>query len=243
MPINLLSVAFKHERRLRLVFDNGLAAGAFGLAPTFYTVTSSDNLGPSPAVTAALVIAGNANAVELALSADLAQGGLYQVSAIGVPAVDSSTTTAAATTAARFPIQQARLNQEVSSDDYASLIYGVDLAHNGTDYVETADGDLATVSGLSNASVAIRRRLAAAGLPWDPTYGPNLRRFVDGTQGALPLARGDIVRQCVADDRVQQAVATLNLVPTEPQNGYFDVNVTLIGGEVIQPIPVSVPTV
>lgn len=249
MAINLVSVLIRHERRLRLLFDNTLAAGAFGVGggvPAFYAVTSQDNLGSTPSVVAAYVLPSNPNSVELALSADIVGGALYLVSAVGTPCTDTSVAGAGATTLIRTGAPQTRTNQDSPADDYASLLYGTDLLHNGTDYVETVDGDLATVTGLSNVQAAVRRRLLGNGLPHDPTYGPYTRQYVDGVQGALPVLRLALIKQATADDRVLSADATLvvasaNSASNDPTQAWFDVSVKLLGAETIQSLSIAVP--
>jgi hypothetical protein len=236
MAINLLNTVPRHERRLRLLFDNTPAAGAF-TSTAWYTVTSQDNLGTSPPVNGAIAIIGSPNAVDLALGADLVGGGLYLVAVAGMPCIDSTTCTGSMLF--RFGHDLRKQNQEVPSDDYASLLYGVDLVWSQVDFVETTDGDLAVISGLANAQQAIRNRAFGAGLLWDRTWGAYARQYVDGTPGSMPNLKGDLVGQALADDRVKQADAQLSFDPNNPY-AYFDLNATLIGGETIAPISIQV---
>lgn len=215
----LVGVVVRHERRIRLRFDVELRAAAF--ASGFYVVTNRDGRGVSPQVVGALVVGADLHQVELALGADLAPGSLYEVRVTGALAVDGSTVDAST------PFRPGEPTVDVAKpagvDDLDALLYGVDLVHDGTDYVENADGDLASVSGIPNVEAAVQRRLFADGLPWDPTYGAKARRFVDGPAGALPPLRGALVQEALKDDRVAAADATL------APDGVFDVDVTPIG--------------
>lgn len=232
-----------HERRIRLVFDAPLGAGAFGTSAAvlaFYTLQNQDGLGPSTPTVAALILPGNANAVELAFGGDLAGGALYVVSAIGVPAVDTTVTDASSSTPFRFGTSQVRVNQEVPQDDYAALLYGVDLIHSGTDYLESSDGDLASVSGIPCVESDLRRGALSNGLLWDPTWGGFLRYYVDGVVGALPGAKQGLSRFFLKDDRVKAAGVTL-ITTADPTQATFDCQVTLIGAEILTAFSVQVP--
>lgn len=237
MAINLLSVVARHERRLRLVFDNAPAAAAF-TSTTFYTVTSTDNRGVSPTISGALAIASNPNAVDLALGADLVSGAQYLIAVTAMPAIDTSTCTGS--TPLRFGDAPTRTNQEIPVDDGDSLLYGTDLVFDATDFVETVDGDLDVISGLGNAQQAVRNRLFGEGLPWDPSWGAYPRQYVDGTPGSAPNLKGALIRQAYADDRVSAATAELSFDPNDPAVVYFDVLVTLIGGETLAPVSLKV---
>ena len=254
MSISLVSTIVKHERRVRLVFDNILAAGAFGTSAAtlaLYSLVNQDGLGPATNITAAFVVASSPAAVELSFGADLAQGALYQIGLASVPCTDAST--CSTTSQFRFGAQlQTRANQDVPLDDYASLLYGVDILHNGLDFVETTQGDLATVSGLSCVQLGLRRRCLFAGLTWDPTFGANPRQYVDGVQGAIAGLGPQLERQVLSDDRVKAAAATLYVsntpvtpsmtsayLPNDPSIAYYDVAATLIGAETLAPILVG----
>ncbi len=218
MSITLLTVIPRHERRLRLLFTNTLASGAF-TTPSLYTIANQDSAGISPDVAGLLVVSGSTNAVEIALDNDLVGGAQYLVSAVGVPAIDSSV-----------------------NDDLQSLLYGIDLVWTGSDYAEDASGDLSTISGLSNATQAISRRLQSDGLPWDDSFGAKPREFVDGAPGEMVSLRGALTRQTLLDDRVKSVVVSIEQDPEDPADTVFDIDVTMIGAEGRTQLQIQVPT-
>jgi hypothetical protein len=216
----LLGVVVRHERRLRLRFDTELAPAAFRRV-SFYRVTNGDGRGASPDVVGVLVVGADLHQVELALGSDLVGGALYEVAVDAVPASDASTATG---TMALRPAEPTRASSAVAAEDDAGvLLYGVDLLHDGGDYVEAEDGDLATIDGEANLDSALLRRMSSDGLLWDARYGAAPRRYVDGSPGALPTLRGALVAQALADDRVSAADAVLEA------DGTFEVTVTPAG--------------
>jgi hypothetical protein len=227
----LVGVVVRHERRVRLRFDVELRATAF--ATSFYVVTNRDGRAVSPAVVGVLVVGADLHEAELALGSDLAPGALYEVSVDAAPAADGSPIAASGPFR---PGESTVVDPAVGVDDLDALLYGVDLVHDGADYVETADGDLASVSGLPNVEAAVRRRLFSDGLPWDPSYGAKARRFVDGPVGALPPLRGSLVKEALKDDRVASAD------PTLAPDGMFDVEVTPIGASGPATLRIPIPT-
>src|SRR5579859_7322911 len=200
MTIALTALYVKHERRVRLGFSENLAGGAF--STTLYTCVNTDGGGVDPGVESVLLVANSPNFVELQLGNDLVEGARYLVTAVGVPGIDATVTPAGTQDAFLFGSAVVPFNVEAPTSDLDALLYGTDLVHDGTDFVETPDGDLATVGGLANASGAIYRRLTGNPLPWDPDYSPNLRTYVDGAAAAAGQARGAIARNAQLDDRV-----------------------------------------
>ncbi len=237
MTIALTSITVRHERRLRLGFSNLLAAGAF-TSTAFYTVTSLDDGGAAPAVSAAIVVSGSPNFVELSLADDLAQDASFSIAAVAVPAVDASVTPPGSALTFRTGRPALQPNEELPGDDIRALIYGVDLVFDGSDYVETADGDLATVSGQANAEAAVQRRCMSDGLPWAPAYGAHPRRYVDGARGAIAELKGALVRETLNDDRVDACTVDIVDDDTHPERTTFVINATLKGA--VAPTPVSV---
>lgn len=240
--MNLVQCLPKHERRLRLLFDAQPASGAFGSSPTtlgYYTITSQDNLSSAEAVSQAIAISDTANGIELALADDLAPGGLYQLQLNALPVAAGGT--CSQSTLFRFSVDPTVPNAESPPDDYAQLLYGIDIAYSGVDFVETADGDLLTIEGLANVEAAVRRRALGNPLPWQPSYGAKTRQFVDSAPGAMPTLKAQLVSNLLLDDRVKAVQATLLFDPNDAFSAYFDLVVTLIGSETIGPVPVSVP--
>lgn len=237
--IALLSILIKHKRRIRLVFSSPVAAGAF-TSVSYYTVTSQDGIGASPPVVSAIAVDGAVNNVELALGDELVPGGRYRVSAIGVPAVDSSVTDSTSTQIVAFGLERPTVNVEALVSDNDLLLYGRDLVWTGTDFEETAAGDLATVGGAPNARAALGRRLLASGLPWAPLYGPNARSYVNGTAPGVLTLSGALLGQAKADDRV--ASVTVTLEEDSLHQPVFIVTPTLIGGEKPPAVAVTVPS-
>jgi hypothetical protein len=235
--MHIVSAIARHERRIRLVFDTALALAAFN-TPSLYRVTNEDSLGASVGVVGLVMIAGQPQAIDLALGADLVDGALYAAHAAGVPAADASVSPPGTMLHVRLGATPAKPNVEVNPDDVAELLYGVDCVWSGGDYVESAAGDLASITGPENARAAIERRLQADGLPWDDAYGARPRAYVDGAPGALGTLKGALVRQARADDRVRSAKATLVVAD---DSASFDMTVRLIGADTVS-VPLRVQT-
>lgn len=241
MTIELTGVVVRNERRLRLVFSNDLAAGAFGVpAPSYYVIESQDGRGLSPGVNAALVVPGATANVELALDTDLVAGAVYQITAIGVPALDTSTSTGASIELFQIGVPAKKPNAEPKVTDGALLLYGRDAIWTGADYLEGADGDLAELGGETNAEAAVRRRLLGHPLPWAPQYSPRARQYVDAPVVSVGGLRGHLEEQALRDNRVKSVTATLNINPDTPDESTFSVATTLVGGFAPAPIPVAV---
>lgn len=226
MAIAFTAIELRGSRRVRLAFTNTLAAGAFVAA--LYSVVSADGAGPDPGVVAAFVVAGSANVVELALGDDLVDGGLYTVTAGGVPATDGSSTPNGSALQCRPGERKRPPIASALDDDPLAELFGVDLVWDG-DLALDATGDLATVTGPQNAEAAVLRRQLSNGLPWDPEYGAHPRKYVDGSRLMLPQLRGAMVEQAVADDRVARATATV-LPPDEahPEEGWIETTIVLV---------------
>lgn len=240
MTIALVSIVIQHERRIRLAFSEALAAGAYTTLG-LYGCTSADGSEPNPGVEGLLMVANSPNVVELALGGDLQGGARYLVTAVGVPGVDSTVTPGGTRDVIRFGQQPDQPNVEVPADDLGALLYGSDLVHDGTDFLETPDGDLAEMSGEQNAISAVRRRLTGGPLPWDPNYSPRLRDFVDAPNASAAAARGAIIRQAYLDDRVKKADVSVSIDDTTPDRVFYDAEVTLIGGGDPIPVDLTVP--
>ena len=228
MTLVLNEIVVRHERRVRLLFTGPLAAGAF--KPTLYTVSLASRAA-GPSVSGAILIAGTPSAVELALGADLQEGGAYVVQAPGVPGLDGTVTVAGTSLAFLWSSGAPPANVEQPQDDLEALLYGVDLVWTGTDFGETPLGDLATVQGVENARGAVERRLSSEeDLPWRAgPYGPHARDYVDGPQKNATTLRGSILRQARIDDRVKDATATFAFEANAQGDAYFDVEVDLVG--------------
>ena len=139
IALNQLTV--RHERRVRVLFTEALGAGAF--APALYSLALGSGAS-GPPVVGAIVIVGTPIAVELALGADLQDGGSYVLTASGVPALDGSVTPPGSAFAFVWNSGAAPTNVELPEDDLDALLYGIDLVWTGTDFGETPLGDLAT---------------------------------------------------------------------------------------------------
>lgn len=240
MAIELSGIVPKHERRIRLLFTSALAAGAFGApAPVAYVINREEG-SPDPTISAAIIVSGSANNVELALGADLVEGVLYRVRAIGIPGADASSTTSASDQRFRFQRSTVSYAVEPKTNDRELLLYGRDLIFTGTDYLESADGDLATMSGAQNAMAAIKRRMLGTPLAWAPEYSPRAREYVDIPLPSVATLRGRLEAQAFRDDRVKSVKATLVLDEDAPEESYFEVKPTLIGGQVSEAVDVHV---
>lgn len=203
MAIDFQSLEPRSQRRLRLIFTNSLDSGAF--LPSWFTLTCLDGSGMSPDVVAVLPVPGTPNGAELVLDADLVSGGLYEVEiAAGLPAVDLSTH-ALTTFQFRTAVKPISPSLETTEADLFGLFYGIDLAHNGDDFVEQANGDLASESGPAHMSATAKRGLLSSGLPWAPEWGARLREHVDAPITTLGRVRSAAVRYFRSDDRYQRA--------------------------------------
>lgn len=238
MAIELTSIDPRHERRVRLVFSNTLAAGAFA-ATSFYAIENEDGRGPSPTVVQALVVPGAGSNVELALGSDLAAGALFTLTAVGVPAVDASVSTVASTQKFRFGTKVVPASAEPKTTDTELLLYGRDAVW-ADDYVETAEGDLDSVSGVANVQSAQQRRLLGAPLPWDASYGANAYESVDLPTTAVGTLYSRLQSQAIVDDRVRGA--SVVLVSDDPEDVHFNVTTKLEGGQIPGAITVAVKT-
>lgn len=230
MTIEFNAVQIRSPRRVRFVFTNTLGAGAFTSVAT-YSVASVSGDGMVPAVVAALIVPSSPNVVELALDADLTDGAIYQFDATGTPGAGSSVVPAGGPRARIGVAPQAPRVDDSAADDLLTEIYGEDLVWDGTDMVEDASGDLATVGGLANVEAAQVRRLTSDGLKWRPGYGTHPRQFVDGPYQSVARLRGACVQQALQDDRVKRASASL--VPpssAEPNACAIEVDEQLVGG-------------
>lgn len=226
MAIPLLSVVARHERRVRLVFAGALAAGAF-TSTSYYAIACTNARGGDPTVSAAVAVSGDGSVVDLALGLDLVEGGTYTVTCTSVPGADASTFSGSQTFF--FGTAAPRASVEPETRDLDALLFGVDLVWTGLDYLETADGDLATLEGLPNAQSAIQRRVYGSPLPWAPDYSARLDEYVDAPAVTAETARGRILTQVRRDDRVKTADVTVRTDEDAPADVYFDVDVVLIG--------------
>jgi len=226
MAVSFANIVPKHERRFRVLFSDALGAGAFLPGP--YTVTSQDSLGVSPNVLAAYPIAQDPNVVELVLDADLAAGGLYLLTMTGVPGTSGPAFTGTQEFRVGVPQVTSIPNTESKTDDIMSLLYGEDLVWSGSDYLETADGDLDTISGIPNAEGAIMRRVSGDPLPWDDDYSARAGQYVDGPPGTMPTLRAALIEQTREDDRVAGATCSLT-VDNEDADATFELTVDFVG--------------
>lgn len=238
MTTVLLADQIRGTRRVRFLFSGPLAAGAF-TSTSYYSVTSADFGGFSPiTVEAVFAIATDANAVEISVSEDLTPGDLYNLSVTAVPTVDSSDPSGTLQDRPPLPIQDLQ-DTEPQTSDIDLLFYNRDLLHDGLDFVETASGDLATTSGQSNWLGALNRRTQSYGIKWDPAYGAGAYTFVDAPQPyAVPLA-GQLLAQCRADNRTQQATVDVAQSPSDPGQWVF--NISVIGKDGLNPQTITVP--
>lgn len=227
MAIAFDSLAFRSIRRVRLAFSAALGAGAFSTLK--YAVTSLDAAGTDEAVTAALALADSPQSVELALQFDLVALGRYRVTFTAVPGADASTVTG--TFDFETPGEQQHASATVQQDDVLALLYGEDLVFDGNDFVEGADGDLAVEKGPEVIKAWMMDMVESEGLLWDADYAPNTRRYVDGTVGALPSLRGEILRKALRNGRIKQANAKiLPQVDGLEDQATIDIDIALTGG-------------
>lgn len=237
MSITLNSAEIKHERRIRLLFSRPLGTGAFGLSPTsMYTIVSQDALGIDPTVSAAMIVGGSPEAVELALSSDLVMGGLYTVTVISVPGDDASTTSSSLQI--RFGLNAPKRDVEPLQRNQDGLLYGIDLLWDGLDYQETANGDLDRAGGTANVTKALYRGLQSMGLPWDQVYGAKIRNFVDSPSPSSGTLKGSATAQIMKDPRVKKAVVKIT---TDNEKTYLSITPVLFSGKELAAVSLVVP--
>lgn len=242
MSITLTSVFVRHERRILLSFSNTLAAGAF-TSTSFYVIANTDGAGASPLVVAAIPITGAVSQVDLALDTDLVGGGQYTIFAVGVPCTDTSVTPGGTQLGFTLGTPADDSNVEQATTDIASLVYGTDLVWSGADFVETATGDLATVSGVQNYEAAITRRLTTPYvLPWAPSYGARSGDYVNAPRGSATVLRGALIRQAYADDRTLDCQVTLGFDDAnDPTAAVYLVNITPKSADDANKLTIAIP--
>lgn len=239
MAISLQAVDIRHERRIRLVFTNTLAGGAFGVpAPVYYSVINIDGRGPDPGVKAALIVSGSTNVVELALEQPIVKGALYTVRADAVPAIDASVTPVDTTLDVRWGLTEKKLNVEPFVRERDELLYFIDLLWTGTDFQENAAGDLDRVTGTANVTKAIQRGAEASGLPWDPSWGGFAREYVDSPSAVSGTLKGSITAQILRDPRVRSVKVTHEI---QDEKTYLYADPVLISGEAAERVTTEVP--
>ena len=197
LTFSIATVEPRGRRRFRLTFDAVLDSSAF--AASFYSVACTDGAGPSPGVVAAYVVIGCPSTVEIALSEDLVDGGLYSVVAASVPGVGGAT--AAGVLSVRIGEARKRPTEGPTLRDGLRSFFGEDLVWDD-DFVETPNGDLATCSGLDVIEAQARACVESNGLLWSPSRGARIRQFVDGSPHMLPQALAKAVREVSKDDRL-----------------------------------------
>lgn len=224
-----LVAQFRGNRRIRVKWTGSLAAGAF-TSTTPYAVTSLDAAGFNPIVMdAVFAIAGDPASLELAVNVDWTSGGQYQVGFTAVPCADLTNFTG--NLVATLPLQvQDAPNSEPETSDIDLLLYGRDLAHDGSDFLEDATGDLLTTTGVELWQNALVRRMLSQGLTWDPDYSPQADEFVDAPPFFQKPLGGRIVAQALADNRTKTASLVIVQTPSAPGDFHFQLSVTPVSG-------------
>lgn len=248
------SAIVRSPTRLRVLFTGPVLTG--GTTTGNYTVESVDGVGVDPAVLEALAV--GSDEIELVLSERLIGGGTYRLTVAGGMTsllgddiaddaqsgepeitsggdiiIDDSTAVSDETEILFYvgePAQSPSL--QVAHRDVLAEIYGEDIQWDGSDWVETAEGDLQGISGPDNAQDALIRRQLSEGLAWDDAYGLKPRRFVDGPDGELPTLVALAERQTLLDDRVIEATSEiLGADATDPSINLIRTTALLIGNE------------
>lgn len=219
MTIALNVVVVRHERRLRLLFSEAVAAGAF-TSVAWYTVTAPDGDSPAPLAVAAYSVTGSPAAVDIHLDGNLTQGGLYAVAAVGVPALAGGGGSTPSPSLLKFRVGEERGQNDLGTARAASglesRLYGTDLVWTD-DLQEAPDGDLADVSGVRVAKADLLRRVQSNGLPWRPTFGLHARQFVDAPNAMLSQIPVRAIEEATKDDRVESAEAEVVLTDDATQ--------------------------
>jgi hypothetical protein len=229
MAIALARVFPRTPTRIRCFFTDTVTAAPSGA----FTVGS---LGPvdfiDPPVVEALIVQGSQ--VELTVSHELAAGGNYELHLTGGQVHGGTPTAPGATIAFTVSSPPLAPSGQLSIALLTSNLFGEDISWNGTDWVETQDGDLAITTGPENARQAIIRREFSEGLLWDPSYGLKPNEFVDGPAGELPTLAARAETQALSDDRMKTASAKLlGASPTDPEDQVISVDLTLVDGSTV----------
>lgn len=237
----LQAASAKNERRLRLQFTSNLASGAFGdPAPNYYVVTSLDGKGADTVVTSAIALIGYTNLVDLTLSLPLTSGGLYQVSAIGVPLSGSDTSDGTSILSLQWVSSSPLENKETTVAGNRKLLYFVDLVWNGSDFQESGNGDLAQITGPANVAKALNKAVLTnpGDLHWDTSHGAGAREFVDSPSTAVGSLKSAVATQILRDPRVASVKMTYEI---DDVNTILYATPTLVTGELIDRISVVIP--
>lgn len=238
MATTLQTLLFRGPRRVRLLFTDSLAAGAF-TSTSYYAISNTDGQGFNPTnVEAVFAIANTPNAVELSLDEDLASGAAYLITCTAVPVVTGPAFTGTLAAAVPLPLE-APVNREPAQSDLDLLLYNRDLLHDGNDFVLTPDGDLGTVAGRDNYRGAMNRRMGSYGLTWDQQYGPNAQAYVNAPDAYRLSLSGALLAQARADDRTKQASVDVVQDPADPDSWLFEI--TIVGRDGLDPMTVQVP--
>ncbi len=233
MAIQALNLIYRSTRRLRVVFSNNLAAGAFN-ASWFNIAVSEPPLAVGLAVTAGLAVLNSPNVVELVLTAELESGRRYDLTVFGgVPATDASTTVSSVALPLTVPSSAPLTSASDATRSVTDALYGVDLAWDGRDFVEGPDGDLQVVRGVENVRSALERRALSGGLAWRTDYGAKARAHVDAPETAGAEFRAELVAQARADDRVKSAKARKTSIQGRRDESLFELEAELVGGAVV----------
>lgn len=234
--IDLISVDVRHEKRVRLLFSNNLAIGAF--VPGLYVIDCPSGQATAPLVVATLIVPGSPNVVELSFSIPMVQGVAYSVSAVGVPASDASVTGASSVQMFNYGAKVEKHYVEPALRDRERLLYGADIIFDGNDFVETPGGDLERIEGKANVTKAVWRGVESPPLPHDPTWGVYAREYVDSpTAASMPL-KGALIAQVMRDPRVRRATASVEVDKTDT---YIHITPVLIGNDAVEDVTVSIP--
>jgi hypothetical protein len=203
MAIEFQSAYSRSTTRVRVVFSNTLGSGAY--STSFFSLAVVDGYAVAPPIVEALLVPGRGQDIELALGGELTEGARYLLTiSAGVPDVLSDTA-AGATARLTIPQTQLAANEEQTDTAILDELFQRDLLHDGTDFIEDANGDIAQLVGLDNARSAVARRVAADGLKWDQNFGPALREHVDEHPSALYAMRSKIGANLRQDDRIADA--------------------------------------
>jgi len=238
--LSLLSDSFRGQYRIRLQFSSALAAGAFTV-PSMYSVSTADNQGASPITVVSLfAISSDPNSVEIAINSPFAQGCLYTVLCTSVPPVSGTSFTGTITD--RFPqATTAYQNVEPETSDYFLILYNRDVQWDGSDFDETASGDLQTVSGRPNWKGAMNRRVVSYGVQWDTSYGGKTGQFVDAPSPMQTSLAGALLSQARLDNRTRSASISVVENTADPVGGSWFLDMHLVGIDGLGTITVSSP--
>lgn len=234
MTDGILTASVVNPRRVAVRFTATIGF-LFADHATGVHMESLDGIGPSPGdALYVLNVAGDALSIHAIFGEDMAAGGRYRFT---IDSINVAGSPVAVTADLFYAPASHQIENLPPEEDVTGILYGEDLVHDGNDFVESADGDLETVTGVENAKAALVRACLSNGLPYSEGYGARPRRFIDGAAQNSSTLRGALLRTMLDDDRVEECSA----VPIRDENAPSEVTFNLTAKFVGESDAITVP--